>query len=119
MSSILVIPHDPMIGALIGELVEHAGYRAVYACADERPGDALVRLRPTAVLVDGEHAAARSDEFLSSAAAVRAGVLLFAGAWSESELQQFAAKRGARFFALPTGVRALGRAIADVVGRWQ
>ncbi|HEU4630727.1 MAG TPA: hypothetical protein VFS08_13330 [Gemmatimonadaceae bacterium] len=74
----LILVRDVLGAGLMGVLVEAEGARAVYPMTGE-PGDAAVRrLRPTIVLVDASHAAARTDAFYDAARDCACHVVLFA-----------------------------------------
>ena len=66
--------------ALVGLLVELAGFKPAFAGADERPVDAIVRLRPlAAVLMDDLLDLVHSDVFLAWAAQQRVPLAAFTG----------------------------------------
>ena len=105
--TILIVARDPIIGALMGELVNLCGYHAHLPNSDERPLAALHRLRPDCVLIDADHA---GFDFINEASAV-APVVFFSGGMSERELERFAKQRHALSFPLPNGPRKLSETL--------
>lgn len=91
-----------MIAALLGMLVELVGYRPVFAGEDERPEDAMRRVRPAlVVLVDGTLDAVRSDLFFARAAQHRIGLAIFGPEDRRADLAATAEQRGITWFTLP------------------
>src|SRR6476469_5817107 len=77
-STVLVLARDAVIAALLGLLLELEDYEAVFPRPDERPEDAIARLRPPLiVLLDGTLDTAHSDLFHVRAAARGSRVVLF------------------------------------------
>lgn len=109
---VLVIPHDAVIGALLADLVQLAGYRLLFAADDEAPRRAIERLRPAIVLVDCDHDDACSESFRIAAAAASIEVVLFSGTHSERELQGIARRYGVKYFALPNGPHRLAQTLS-------
>src|SRR6185503_14626024 len=101
-SSVLILSDQPMIAALLGMLVELVGYRPVFAADDERPEDAMRRVRPTlVVLVDGTLDVIRSDLFFARAAQHRCALAIFGPEDRRQELAATAEARGITWFTLP------------------
>jgi hypothetical protein len=98
--------------ALLGLLVELAGFTPIFAAEGERPEDALARVRPTlVVLVDDTLDAARSDMFFARAAQRRVALAVFPGRASRRELKTRTGERGIPYFELPTDAADLARVI--------
>lgn len=109
----LVLAHDSVLAALIGMLLELENFEPVFAAPDERPEDAIRRLRPPlVVMLDGELEAARSDLFYARAAASGARVVLFSEPVAAEQVRGVARARQIPFVAMPIDRESLGRALA-------
>jgi len=98
--------------ALLGLLVELAGFTPVFAAEGERPEEALARVRPTlVVLIDDTLDAARSDVFFARAAQRRVALAVFPGRTSRREQKTRIGERGIPYFELPTDAADLARTI--------
>lgn len=112
LSTVLLLSGDAMTLALLGLLVELAGFNPVFAEEGERPEDALARVRPTlVVLIDDTLDAARSDVFFARAAQRRVALAIFPGKGSRRDLMTRTGERGIPYFALPTDAADLARVI--------
>jgi DNA-binding NtrC family response regulator len=99
---ILVLASDPVLAALIGNLVETARLRAEFPRADERPEQALARLRPlAAILVDAVTDGAESDLFLARARRSGVEVLMFGSSDSVKRRRDWANRQSVPSFELP------------------
>ena len=114
---ILVIAEHAMIGALLGALVELAGYRPRFADSGESPEAAIERLRPDLVLLDCEHPAAQGESTYRAAYESGSRVVLFGSALSASETERFAARHGAPCITLPIGYTAFSQRVAAILQR--
>lgn len=118
---VLVVAADPLVAALVGMLLEPASWEPAFPLPGERPEDALARLRPPVVLLlDGEHAAARSDLFLARVQRARAGLVLFTPPphVPGTGIAESAARvRGVPCVAMPVDRGALTRAIEAALAR--
>ena len=108
---ILVVAGHAMIGALLGALVELAGYRPLFADVDERPDAAIERLEPDLVLLDCELAAAAEDDAYRAAFEAGSRLLLFGSSLTAVETERFAARRGAPCITLPIGYTAFSERV--------
>ena len=115
---VLVIATDPVVGALLGMLLDPAQYEPVFPQHGERPEDALARVRPPLViLLDGAQEAARSDLFLARAQRSRAALLLFAPTGEAGATPAAADTRGVPWIALPIDRAGLSRALGEALAR--
>ena len=114
-SQVLIVARDANIASLMESLVECAGYRPAHPAADERPLDALARLRPPVLLLDCDHTLATGDSLVVAARGIGSRVVLFSAAHRAWELDRFAQRRGLRAIALPAGPETIGQAIADAM----
>ncbi len=113
-TKVLILARETVIAALIGMLLEMEDYEPVYARPDERPEDALSRLRPPLVIVlDGELDAARSDLFLARAGAARARVVLFSEPLAAEAVQAAARERRLPYFSMPVDRATLGQVLTS------
>ena len=110
--SILVIAKHPVLGALLGSLVELAGHEPVFPDLGEAAGEAILRLRPSLALLDFAHDAAWDDETYRQAAVLGAPVLLFSSSRTQTEADSIAAGRGVKAFVLPIQFRAFERLLS-------
>ncbi len=110
-STVLIVSTDPVIGALLGILVEAERHRPVYDQSDESPQAALSRHRPPLVLVDVEHRDGFSDEFLAHAEREGAKVVVFGHRYPVGELKQRAGARDIPWLALPTDRATFARTL--------
>ncbi len=100
----------------MGELIRFAGYQPVFPGADETVVDALERIGPTLLFIDGDHPAAKSSDVRSAVEEAETPIVLFSGSRTERELKQLARQRGDCAFPLPNGPRALGTLIQRMLG---
>lgn len=113
---VLIIARDANIASLMETLVEVAGYRPVHPAADERPLAALARIRAEVLLLDCDHTLATHEALTAATQEAGSRVVLFSASHPSWELDRFAQRRGLRAVALPAGLAAIGRAIADAMG---
>lgn len=111
-STVLLLSGDAMTLALLGLLVELAGFTPVFAAEGERPEDALARVRPAlVVLIDDTLDAARSDVFFARAAQRRVALAVFPGKGSRREVRTRTGERGIPYFEIPADAADLARVI--------
>lgn len=107
----LILSTDTLGAALLGAALELLGYRAVFPLEGETGADALRRLKPGVVLVDG------GDEFLSDTAVLGpalmtgARLVFFGTAERVRDLRVLAARYEATLLALPDDVDDLARVL--------
>jgi DNA-binding response OmpR family regulator len=116
-SSILILSDQPVVAALLALLVELAGYRAIFAEADERAEDAVQRARPVlVVLVDEALAAAQSDLFFARVTRLGVAVAFFGSPARREAMAAAARARGVPWFELPIGVEELRSVLRAAAG---
>lgn len=113
---ILIIADHDMIAALLGALVELAGYRPAFAERGEVAEAAVERLRAPLVLLDGDHASAQRDGIFRTAAACESKLILFGSTLNAEETERFAAGRGVKWLSLPIGYHAFAERVRDALG---
>lgn len=110
--SILILADQPVVAALLGMMVELAGFQPVFAATDELPTDAVKRLRPNVVvMIDLTLDESRSDLFFAHLAKRRIPVALFGPINRQAELSQTANSRGIPWFTLPPDTSRLSSVI--------
>jgi DNA-binding NtrC family response regulator len=108
-STVLVLARDAVIAALLGLLLELEDYEAVFPGPDERPEDAIARLRPPLiVLLDGTLDTAGSDLFHARAAARGSRVVLFSEPPAAHEVRAIARRRDIAYVSMPVDRSTLG-----------
>ena len=101
--------------ALVGLLVELAGFKPAFAEKGERPMDAIVRLRPlTAVLMDDMMELVHSDVFLAWAAQQRVPLAVFEGKGARRGDTSRLRERGIDLVEQPLNAATIGDAIRRV-----
>jgi DNA-binding NtrC family response regulator len=113
---VLVLAREAVIAALVGMLLELEEFEPVFPAPDERPEDAIRRLRPPLIVVlDGELPEARSDLFFARCAQSGARVCLFSEPVAADDVRAVARERRAAFFAMPVERRELGAVLERVL----
>ena len=111
-STVLVLARDAVIAALLGLLLELEDYEAIFPGPDERPEDAIARLRPPLiVLLDGTLDTARSDLFHARAVARGSRVVLFSEPPAADEVRAIAQERDIAYVSMPVDRSTLGGAL--------
>ena len=119
-SIVLICARDPMIAALLGMFAELTQHTPAFPRPDERPEDALQRVRPLLVVVlDSALDAARSDLFFARAAKRRVGLVLLGDRDGTRALADMAQPRGIPWLELPADFQAFREALqAGAEARW-
>jgi DNA-binding NtrC family response regulator len=113
---VLLVAEQVIIGALLGALVELAGYDPCYANPGEAAADAIRRLDPAIVLIDVRHGAAHDGRV--RARARRGGTALrYFGHHSDRMRIEAATSRWGedQVIELPPDYRALERYLDDAI----
>lgn len=114
---VLVLAEQPLVAAMIGMLVELAGWQPRFARPEELPAQALARVRPLAVvLIDIRLDSVHSDLLFALAARHRVGVAVFGPGDRRDEVATVARARGLPWFTATSDVEHLAlvlRAAAD------
>ncbi|MDQ2666475.1 MAG: hypothetical protein M3Z05_10740 [Gemmatimonadota bacterium] len=84
--------------------------------ADERARAALLRVRPSLVLIDCDHTEACSDEFVGPAIMTGARVILFKSNRSTHDQNDFSERLGLRIVNMPTEHEAITAIIKAALG---
>lgn len=115
MRAVLVIASDAAIGALLGALAETSGYSPLYPTPPEAVADAIVRLQPSLVLLDGDDDRSAEARLYRSAVAAGSKVVLFSSSRGREATERMAAQRGLPALPLPVGQRAFQQTITGVL----
>jgi hypothetical protein len=97
----LILTSDTLIGALIGAAIDLAGVRPAFPADGESPRDALRRIRPGIVLIDGADALANNEAVLGPALMTRARVFIIATAKRAEQLASLASRYDLSFVIVP------------------
>ena len=119
-SVVLICAKDPMIAALLGMFTELAHGTPAFPRPDERPEEALKRVRPLlVVLVDSSLDAARSELFFALAAKRRVGLVIVGDGDRDSRVVALAQPRGIPWLELPADFQEFRQALeAGVDSQW-
>ena len=113
---VLVVSTDPVIGGLVGLLVELDGQRPVFDEGYESPQAALTHYQPRLVLVDVEHRDGFSPAFLAHAEREGVRVVAFGHRHPAGEVERRAAECGVRYVLLPPDLATFQRTLAEALG---
>jgi hypothetical protein len=103
----LILSREPLAAALVGAAAEVAGFRAEFAHADETPRAALVRVRPSHVLLDCDDPDMREDAALGPALMTGARLFFFGSARGAADVRLVAARHHVRLIVLPDDIHRL------------
>ena len=109
--TVLILVRDILGGGLFAALAECADRQPVFPITGERPESAVERLRPSSILLECYHPAARSDAFFAAAAAASSRVILFAPGAPWQDCEEIAERRSVAAFVHPRD----GQSLSDLV----
>lgn len=113
--SVLVLSTDVLAAALLGALVEMAGYTPSFARPGEPARDAIRRVRPGVVLADCDYPDACGLGLIGPAKMIGVRVLLFGRPTLAAHVRERAAHFDVEVLDLPAGCDAMQRALAAPV----
>ena len=112
---VLIVAPDAVLAALVGSVVELSRLRAAFPQPNERPEDALTRVKPLiAILLDAVCNEAESDLFLARAKKRGTHLMLFGNASTTAARRSWAESRNVSVYQLPEQVQALDDAIRKI-----
>lgn len=111
---VLVVAPDILLAALVGALVEASNFRAAFPNPGERVEDALVRVKPIALVLLDVAANEVSDIFVAQARRRDLPVFIFGSSTAVEQSRAWAAERGIPLFVLPRDAERLVAAIERV-----
>lgn len=113
--TVLIFSHDPMAGALVGAAVELAGALPLFPAPGERPREALLRQRPSVVLVDCDDEHSCADAFLGPVMMTGARVVVFSSHRSTRDVSELVARLGVRAVRLPITADELAALLGELL----
>lgn len=114
---VLIVAQHPVIGALLGSLVELSGHLAEFPQPSESPAAAVNRAHPQLILIDSDHPFSSDSRLFSSASQTRCPLLMFSSTLSGTDTAECAARREVESFTLPIKYRAFVDMIERVLQR--
>jgi len=114
--TVLILVRDILGGGLFGALVEDADRQPVFPIPGERPESAVERLRPSWILLECYHPAARSDPFFAAVGAASSQVILFAPAAPWQDCEEIARRRSVAAFLHPGDGQSLSDLVRQALG---
>jgi hypothetical protein len=109
--TVLILVRDILGAGLFGALADSLGRTPVFPISGERAESAVERLRPSVILLECHHPAARSEAFYAVAVAVGARVIHFAPGPPWDDCEAIARRHGVASFVHGDD----GRSLADLV----
>jgi len=105
---VLILAREEVVAALLGMMVELRGLKPRFLGRTETAEDAILREKPSTVIIDCDHPDCR-DSLLE--AIIRAGAvpILFSPLRMQSEVRSVAARHGVKSFTLPTDTDTFAR----------
>ena len=108
LGSVLILAREEVVAALLGMLVEIKGLQPRFLGSAEPAEDAILRDRPSAVIIDCDHPDC-GDSLLEIIRMAGALPILFSPSRMQPELRAVADRHGLRSFTLPTDVDTFGK----------
>ncbi|HKH90202.1 MAG TPA: hypothetical protein VKA54_00290 [Gemmatimonadaceae bacterium] len=99
--SILVLSSDPLAAALVGAAIELSGHSPRFAQSEEAARAALLRVRPSLVVIDCDHVEACSEEFIGPALMTNSRVMLIRSRRTRRDVSELATRLGLRVVEMP------------------
>lgn len=106
----LILAREEVVAALLGLMVELRGLQPRFLERGEPVEDAILRERPSVVLIDCDHPDC-GDALLNAIRQTGAVPILFSPFRLQAEVRSFAARHGVRSFTLPTDADTFGRVL--------
>ena len=108
---VLILVRDMLGAGLLAALAEGSELRPAFPFVGERADTAVERIRPSRVLLECFHAAARSEQFFAAASSVGSRIILFAPAAPWADCDVMARTRKVAAFVHP----GPGESLADLL----
>src|SRR5262245_51938447 len=112
---VLVLSTDPLAAALLGAAIDLAGLAPAYPHSDESPRGALLRVRPSLVVVDCDHEDACSEAFVGPALMTGSQVVLFRSSRTVRDVSEMADRLGLRTVEMPQEHASLTSLLHELV----
>ena len=110
LGKVLILAREEVVAALLGLMVELRGLEPRFLARGEPVEDAILREKPTAVIIDCDHPDC-GDALLKAIRMTGAVPILFSPFRMQSEVHSFAARHGVRSFTLPTDVDTFAKVL--------
>ena len=112
---VLVLSADPLAAALLGAAIELAGLAPRFPHPDEAARAALLRIRPSLVLIDCDHEDGCSDAFIGPALMTGSRVLLFKSRRTRRDVTELTGRLGVRVMDMPMEHESLTQVLHQVM----
>lgn len=112
-SVVLIFSTDPLAAALLGAGVELAGATPAFPREQEKPRDALVRVKPRLVMIDCDHEDACTEALFGPALMIGARIAVFSSSRSRRALEPIAREFNVSSFGLPADLNELARLLDE------
>ncbi len=112
IARVLIHSGDVLVAALLGALFATEEVEPLFPADGETTRDALLRLRPSAILIDGESDDAADERALGAAMMIGATIVLYGPARARSRMEEIGTRYGARILQLPVVAGHLGPLLA-------
>ncbi len=115
--TVLILVRDVLGAGLLAALVEGIGKTPLFPIAGERAETAVERLRPTCVLLDCYHPAARSDAFFSMVGATASRIVLFTPFAPWEDVEEIARRPEVAAFVHPKTGQSLAELLRQALSK--
>ena len=112
-SVVLIFATDPLAAALLGAGVELAKGTPAFPREQEKPRDALLRVKPRLVMIDCDHADACTEALFGPAMMIGARISVFSSTRSRRTLEPIAREFNVATFGLPVDFDELARLLRE------
>jgi len=113
--SILVLSSDPLAAALLGAAIELSGHAPRFAQADEAARAALLRVRPTLVVIDCDDEDTCCDAFIGPALMTGSRVMLFRSRRTRRDPSELATRLELRVVEMPIEHDSLSAVLREML----
>jgi hypothetical protein len=113
--AVLIFSADSLAAALLGAVVELAGYAPHFPQQHEAARGALMRVRPRLVLIDCDHDEACSEGFVGPALMTGARVLLCRSHRTRRDTREFTERLGLAVVEMPNDHHRLQRILQELI----
>lgn len=112
--AVLIFSVDPLAAALLGAVVELAGHAPHFPQQDEAARGALMRVRPSLVVIDCDHEETCSEGFVGPALMTGAQVVFCRSRRTQRDVREFAGRLGLGVVELPSDQEKLARLLQEL-----
>ena len=112
---VLVLSSDPLAAALLGAAIELAGLAPRFPKLGESPRSALMRMRPSLVVIDCDHEDGCSEAFVGPALMTGSQVVLFRSRRTQRDVSEMADRLGLRTVDMPREHDSLKSLLQELV----